>query len=68
MTVNELAAIVRIQPSQGKGELLLDGRQRLEDAVLAFAPHGRPLHSTRVNVHGIQGVQEVARPDPSVHR
>ncbi len=61
MPIDELAPVIRIHPAHGEGEVLGDGRQRLQNPVLPFAPHGLPLHPARVNVHGIERVQELAR-------
>ncbi len=59
MGIDELAAVVGINPLQHKGELAFNRRQRPQDAVLAFAHHSLALHSARLNVHAIQGMEKL---------
>lgn len=62
MPVDELAAIVRVEPTPDKRQLLGDRGQCLEDAVLAFAHDCWPLDPARMNVHGAYRMQELPRP------
>ena len=57
MVVDELPAIVRVQPQEGEEQALAQVMDRAAHPLLAFAPHPLALHPTGGYVNGAQGIQ-----------
>src|ERR1700719_4019586 len=55
--VDELRAVVAVQPEQGHGQLRADPVDRPADARLALAPDGLELDPGGRNIHGAQGTE-----------
>src|SRR5437660_1150185 len=58
--IDELRAIVTVQPAQGNGQATADLMQRRLDACVALAPDGLQLDPARGDVDRAQGMQEEA--------
>ena len=60
VVVDELAAVVRVQPQQGEGQVLADVTDGAAHPLLALAHDGAAGHPTGGDVHGAKGVEVLA--------
>src|ERR1051325_2089137 len=61
MEVQKLAAVVAIEPEQGKRQLIFDFAQTGEDVGGPFVPDGPGFGPTAVNVRECETPDEIAR-------
>ena len=57
MMIDELAAVVRVQPQQGKGQTLAQPMNRTTNTILTFPPYSNTFRPTTGYVYCREGCQ-----------
>ena len=60
MLVDELAAVIRVDPAQRERQLLLHDRHGLHDPVVALAPHRLAFYPAGLDIHAVQGMEKLS--------